>query len=192
MPPILRTSRSVRVSAPLALLGAFLLSGCAYARKVASPASTGYSVNLMPGMQLGESRASAHALVGYTRVRDPGGFSHTRLVQFGGQARYAFMTEALNGPWAGAEAAYLRVTSIPKGADDRPSASGYSFGLLAGYRFKVDDRLPPISPYLSISRFHRGEFSFGGSTPSGPGLDGTLYKLGVDVHLASMFHARGR
>jgi hypothetical protein len=169
-----------------------LFCSCATVNAVnESPTRIGWGLNATPGWQLGEGYSSLHLLVGYSRIKFDGGGGHNNFWQFGSQFRYSFTKFPDNGIWLGGEAAYLNITSIVDGnsSGDNPHAGGFTIGPMAGYRFKIGR--VPSSIYFAPSYLSRGEFKFMGMS-SGGSSSGFYGKFGLDLHLMSLVHAKGR
>jgi len=183
-----------RISFPTLLLIlciAILFSSCASVNAInESPTRYGWGLNATPGWQLGDGPTSLHLLVGYSRIKFDGGGGHNNFWEFGSQFRYSLTKFPDNGIWLGAEASYLSITSIVDGySGDNPHAGGFTIGPMAGYRFKIGR--VPSSIYLAPSYLSRGEFKFMGMSSGGTST-GFYAKLGLDLHLLSLMHAKGR
>ena len=184
-----RFSTSTVFSITIAVI---LFCSCASVNAVnESPTRYGWGVNATPGWQLGDGPSSIHLLAGYSRIKFDGGGGHNNFWQFGSQFRYSLTKFPDNGIWLGAEASYLSITSIVDGnsSGSNPHAGGFTIGPMAGYRFKIGR--VPSSIYLAPSYLSRGEFKFMG-TSSGESSSGFYAKLGLDLHLTSLMHAKGR
>jgi hypothetical protein len=168
-----------------------LFTSCATVNAVnESPTRYGWGLNATPGWQLGDGPTSLHLLVGYSQIKFDGGGGHNNFWEFGSQFRYSLTKFPENGIWLGAEASYLSITSAVDGySGDKPHAGGFTIGPMAGYRFKIGR--VPSSIYLAPSYLSRGEFKFMG-TSSGGSSSGFYAKLGLDLHLFSLMHAKGR
>jgi len=166
-----------------------LLYGCAATVESRSPLNWGYGVNLTPGWQIGESSNSAHAILGYSRIGFTGG--HNNNFQFGGQFRHSIDPASEDGIWVGGEAGYIRVVNVfdNNSSSNNPSASGYTLGGLAGYRFKVGT--VPVSGYVSPSYLSVGAFKSNG-TSFGSSSNGFYGKIGFDIHFMSLLNPKGR
>jgi len=163
-----------------------LLFSCVSATAIhESPTRVGWGLNATPGWQLGEGPTSLHLLVGYSSIEFDGGGGHNGIWEFGSQFRYSLTKFPENGIWLGGEASYLNITS--NGGD--PKAGGFTIGPMIGYRFMIG-RIPS-SIYFAPSYLSRGEFKYMG-TSSGGSSSGYYAKLGLDLHLLSLMHAKGR
>ncbi|HYJ38354.1 MAG TPA: hypothetical protein VEV87_07040 [Chitinophagaceae bacterium] len=155
-----------------------------------SPTRWGYGLTATPGWQLGEGPTSLHLVVGYSRIKFDGGGGHNRIWEFGSQIRYSFTKYPENGIWLGGGASYLNIASIADGSSGSdPHAGGFTIGPAVGYRFKIG-RIPS-SIYFSPSYLSRGKFEVSGNTV-GASSSGYYAKFGLDLHLMSLVHAKGR
>ena len=166
------------------------LSSCASVTAIKeSPMRAGYGVHVDPGWQLGESNASMHALVAYSRFEFKGGGGHNNVWQFGTQFRASLQGDPLKpGFWYGGEMSFINLVSAPDGGG-KSTAPGFTIGPLAGYRFMLGP--VPASIYMAPSFLARGKFKSGG-TSFGTGSSGFYGRFGLDLHLFSLMHKRGR
>ena len=176
----------------LLLVTAFLMmNSCASVNmKKASPAEYGFGVQMTPGWQIGESNTSVHALASYTRLGFDGG--HDNMCQYGGQVRHFVSRKEEGGIWLGGEAAFVSFTSVYDEElyfEENPSANGFAMGALAGYQFPVGKL--PVSGYAGLGFVNFGDFETDGFVFDEGGT-GFTAKLGVCLHLLSLFHEKGR
>jgi hypothetical protein len=183
--------RSLFSTGILLFLLSVLFFSCASVNAIhESPTRWGYGINATPGWQLGEGESSVHLLVGYSRIKFDGGGGHNRIWEIGPQFRYSFAKYPNNGPWLGLGISYLSIAAIADGASGSdPKANGVAFGPTVGYRFKIGR--VPSSIYLSPSFLSRGKFEAMGSS-YGSGSSGWYAKLGLDLHVLSLLHSKGR
>jgi|GEM_PF-3464918 len=176
---------------PFLVTGFFLsfLCSCAVGLKSSSPLSAGYGIHIAPGLQLGESKNSAHLVTGYNNIWFNGGGGKGAYLQFGGQLRHSFGDAGGKGFWVGGEATYTRSTFKYDNTSFKESANGISFAPMAGYRFKVAK--VPVSFYAAPGILRTGKFSSGGMTSS-PAFTAFLGRIGFDVHFASLLSDKGR
>lgn len=157
---------------------------CAGAGKSESPITYGYAFNTMPGLQLGNSSSSLHAVLGYARFPFKGGGGKTDMLQLGGQYRLHF-GKNVNGAWLGGEANYINFTVKADGSINEPSASGFTIGPVFGYRFPLGPL--PVSVYAAPEYLNRSGFNGGSSS------NGFYGRVGFDIHFMSMINVgRGR
>ena len=169
----------------------FFLGSCAATGKSASPLTVGYGANLTPGLQLGNSNNSVHAILGYSKIEFKGGGGHSRNIQFGGQYRHSFVDLSQNGFWVGGEAAFIRLTSVvDNSSGDDFSANGFTLGPIAGYRFKIGS--VPVSGFVSPSFLSFGDFKTSSFTSSGSSGSGFYGKIGIDIHFMELLLPNGR
>jgi len=184
-------NRSFFVSGLLLFMLSVLFFSCASVNAIhESPTRYGYGLTATPGWQLGEGPTSLHLIVGYSQIKFDGGGGHNRIWEFGSQFRYSFTKFPDNGFWLGGGASYLSLASIADGASgDDPHAGGFTIGPVAGYRFKIGR--VPSSIYFSLCYLSRGKFEVMGNS-YGSGSSGYYAKLGLDLHLLSLMHRKGR
>lgn len=184
-----KQSSSYQVVFILIVLLLPLIYGCAATVESRSPLNWGYGANLTPGWQIGESSNSAHAILGYSRIGFTGG--HNNNFQFGGQFRHSIDQASEDGLWVGGEAAYIRVVNVfdSNSSSSNPSASGFTLGGLAGYRFNVGK--VPVSGFISPSYLSVGSFKSNG-TSFGSSSNGFYGKIGFDIHFMSLLDPKGR
>lgn len=154
-----------------------------------SPTRFGVGVNMSPGIQLGNSNTSLHTQLGYARIAFTGGGGHNNIFQGGVQVRQALSKKAPEGFWVGGEMTYLGFSNKLKNSNTKQSASGFTAGALAGYRFLIG-RLP-LSFYVAPSYLNRGKFKTNGTT-GGSGSSGFYARAGIDIHLLSLIYKKGR
>ncbi|MCF8228652.1 MAG: hypothetical protein K9G58_03445 [Bacteroidales bacterium] len=173
------------------IIAAFLLSGCvSLTGKKASPMEIGYGLQLDPGMQIGSTNNSAHLLLSYARLSFDGG--HDNMYQIGGQFRHYHDSFDKGGLWYGGEMAYVRFTSIYDESlfvDSNPRAGGFALGGLAGYKFPC--KKIPFSGYVSLGLVNFGDFKAGDVTFDAGGT-GFTFRVGISLHLTSLFFENGR
>jgi hypothetical protein len=168
----------------------FLIVSCATQAIQESPMRFGYAVDIAPGLQLGDSKTSAHVLAGYGRIGFKGGGGHNNLWQFGAQVRQSFSYKPdAAGFWAGGEATYLAISNKYDNSTVKATASGFTIGPIAGYRFLIGTL--PLSIYAAPAFLHRGKFTINGMS-SGQSHSGFLGRLGLDIHFASLLSKKGR
>ena len=164
------------------------LFSCASVKAVnESPTRIGVGAEMAPGIQLGNGGSSGHVLLGYSWIPFKGGGGHNNFFQGGLQYRYAFSKTAPEGIWGGVEGTYLLITT--SGAA-KQTASGFTFGLLGGYRFKIADKVP-LSFYVAPAYLSRGKFKKNGML-SGTTSTGFYGRLGLEFHLFSLLYKKGR
>ncbi len=174
----------------LLILGCIItgLVSCASVKAVnESPTRIGVGAEMAPGIQLGNGGSSGHLLLGYSWIPFQSGSGHNNFFQAGPQYRYAFSKTAPEGIWAGAEATYLLITTS---GSVNQTASGYTIGLLCGYRFKISNKVP-VSIYMAPAFLGRGKFKTNG-TFYGETSTGFYGRLGLEFHLFSLMHKKGR
>lgn len=163
------------------------LMGCATVKGLnESPTRIGVGAEMAPGIQLGNGGSSAHLLLGYSWIPFKGGGGHNNIFQGGLQYRYAFSKQAPEGVWAGAELTYLLINN---NGSPKSTASGFTFGLLGGYRFLIGK--VPMSAYLAPAFLSRGKFKTNGMV-GGTGSSGFYGRAGIEFHLFSLFYKKGR
>ncbi|MFZ1370201.1 MAG: hypothetical protein WAR78_07455 [Ferruginibacter sp.] len=161
--------------------------GCASVKGVnESPTRIGVGAEMAPGIQLGNGGSSGHLLLGYSWIPFKGGGGHNNFFQGGLQYRYAFSKQAPGGVWAGAEATYLLINT---NGSPKSTASGFTFGLLGGYRFLIGK--VPMSAYLAPAFLSRGKFKTNGMV-GGTGSSGFYGRAGIEFHLFSLLYKKGR
>src|ERR1700716_58109 len=101
-----------------------------------SPIRFGYGFRVDPGLQIGDSYASGHVLLGYSRIPFKGGGGYSRIWQYGGQIRSSLTRFPDPGLWFGGEITYLGISYLPDNGT-KSTAGGFSIGGLAGYRFPI-------------------------------------------------------
>lgn len=181
MRPLLFTSKLLPV-----LFITLLISSCATVRENASPWSTGLGFATMPGWSVTD-RMSLHVLGSDMRVNFPGGKNY--FLQVGPQLRWSLSNTSPNGWWAGAEAAYLNITTKYDNASGKPKATGFTVGPVGGYRFQLGKL--PLSVYVAPSYLHRSAFKLNGMS-GGPSRNAFFGKLGFDIHYMSLLNKKGR
>ena len=68
----------------------FIICSCSVVGRTESPLAAGVGVHITPGVQIGNSKFSAHAVAGYERVWVNGsGNPHQNFLLLGGQGRYS-------------------------------------------------------------------------------------------------------
>ena len=155
-----------------------------------SPTRFGYGINATPGLQIGESNTSAHAIVGYSRIQFDGGGGYNRIWEYGLQLRHALYRQRNNGLWIGGGASYLSIASVADGSGGSdPKAGSFIVGPVAGYRFFIGKI--PASIYIAPSYLNVGQFKLNGAA-FGASSSGFYAKFGLDFHLLSLLHDKGR
>lgn len=166
------------------------LSGCGTLEGInESPTRFGVGVNMSPGIQLGSSNTSLHAQLGYARIAFKGGGGHNNIFQGGVQVRQALSKTAPEGFWVGGEMTYLGFSNKYKNSSTKQTASGFTVGALAGYRFLIGKL--PLSFYVAPAYLNRGKFKTNGTT-GGTGSSGFYGRAGIDIHLLSLLTKKGR
>jgi hypothetical protein len=129
-------------------------------------------------------------LLGYDRVGFKGGGGHNNFWQFGAQVRQSFADKpGDNSFWAGGEVSFLAIRNKYDNSPVKQTASGFTIGGLAGYRFMVSKL--PVSFYIAPAYLGRGKFKTNGMT-SGPNGSGFFGRAGFDIHFASLLSKKGR
>lgn len=175
------TSKLLLLSLP------FFIYSCAAVGKTESPLTGGIGTYLTPGIQIGDSKVSAHALIGYERIWFNGGGGYNNFWLLGTQGRYSLSDDPDgNGIWIGGEVAYLAISNkYTSGSSSKQTANGYTLAGLGGYRFMIEK--VPFSAYIAPGFFKRSAFNTGGG--AGGGFHG---RIGFDVHFASLFGKKWR
>lgn len=171
------------VSAILLLCVTVFLYSCAAVGRTESPFSAGIGGYLTPGIQVGNSKFSAHALAGYERVWIKGtGSPRQNFILLGAQGRYSLSDNPDgDGLWAGGELAYINVKY--KSDFGSNTSNGFAAAALGGYRLKV--ATVPISIYVAPG-FFKAKSSGGGS------FGGFHGRIGFDIAFASLLSKKGR
>lgn len=167
----------------LSIISICILSGCAAVNE--SPTRYGYSFVTMPGVQLGTSNNSAHAVLGYYKFDFKGGGGHNNFYQFGAQLRRQLGSSTPNGLWIGGEISYLRIRNTFDNSNMKPSASGFTVGPAVGYRFQLGK--VPFNVYAVPSFLSRGKFD-----GAGEGSSGYLGRFAFDIPFMSLLSKKGR
>lgn len=165
----------------------FFIYSCAAVGKTESPLSAGVGAYLTPGIQIGDSKFSAHALLGYERIWANGGGGYNNFWMVGAQGRYSFSDDPdANGIWVGGEIAYLAISyKNTSGSFPKATANGYTASAVGGYRFMIST--VPVSVYIAPGYFARSAFNSSGG--SGGGFHG---RIGFDIHFASLLGKKWR
>ncbi|MBI1342566.1 MAG: hypothetical protein GC171_06515 [Terrimonas sp.] len=154
-----------------------------------SPSRYGVGVSAAPGLQIGESSTSVHGIVGYSHIPFKGGGGSNNIFRIGAQMRFGLSENAPEGFWVGGELAYLNFRNKYSGSSIKQTAPAFTLGGLAGYRFKAGK--VPMSFYFAPAYLKRGKFKTNGTT-AGTGGSGYYARLGLDIHLFSLMHKKGR
>lgn len=169
----------------------FSLSSCvSIVGKKCSPTEIGYGFQFDPGYQIGNSNNSVHGLLSYSRLSFDGG--HDNMYQFGGQFRHYHNSFSDGGLWYGGEASYVRFTSVYNNDEwynEKPRAGGFAMGGLVGYRLPV--KAVPISGYAGVGFVTFGDFKSDDMVVDA-GATGVTFRIGVSLHLLSLWVDKGR
>jgi hypothetical protein len=160
------------------------LYSCAAVGRTESPFSAGIGGYLTPGIQVGNTKFSAHALAGYERVWIKGtGDPRQNFILLGAQGRYSLSDNPDgDGLWAGGEFAYLNVKY--KSDFGSNTSNGFTAAALGGYRLNI--ATVPISIYAAPGIFRAKSNSGGGS------FGGFHGRIGFDIAFASLLCKKGR
>jgi hypothetical protein len=172
---------------PASIITIFIfITGCTAVNE--SPTRYGWNVTTMPGVQIGSTNSSVHAVLSYARVNYKGGGGHNRFLQFGPQYRYS--PKGDKGIWFGAEATYMNVASVSDfGMGDNPTGSAFTIGPAAGYRINIGKL--PLNFYLAPAYLRRGTLKVDDMDVV-PASSGYYGRLGVDIPFMTWLSDKGR
>ena len=105
----------------------------------------------------------------------------SRILNFGAQYRRALSVVPGAGvPFVGAEATFMKETSVLDWPGGNPSATGYSFGGLVGYGLSVGTF--KVNLFSGVSYFHVGDFTVDG-VAAWSGSNHILLRGGLELQI---------
>ncbi len=137
----------------------------------------GYGAQVVAGGSDGQN--AVLGLVGVTRLNFTGGYD--RILNFGAQYRRALsVVPGAGAPFVGAEATFMKETSVLDWPGGNPSATGYSLGGLVGYGLPVGTF--KVNLFSGVSYFHIGDFTVDG-VAAWSGSNHILLRGGLEFQL---------